>query len=44
MCQNPLRDVQVPRVAAELERASDYALMAAMRGWMPMMFFTRVRL
>jgi hypothetical protein len=23
---------------------SDYALIAAMRGWMPMMFITRVRL
>jgi hypothetical protein len=26
------------------ERAWDYALIAAMRGWMPMMFITRVRL
>jgi hypothetical protein len=26
------------------ERASDYALIAALRGWMPMMFLARVRL
>jgi len=26
------------------ERAWDYALIAAMRGWMPMMLITRVRL
>jgi hypothetical protein len=34
----------VSRVVAAQRRAWDYALIAAMRGWMPMMFITRVRL